>query len=300
VHAVSRVALATGLHYELLSIPPRDPACDHTLLLLHGFLDSAWGWLPVLETGLFADYHVLVPSLRGHGDSDWIGAGGTYYFFDYAADLESLVDSHARARVSIAGHSMGGMVAVQLASAFPERMQRVALLEGVSVPDSPTTPARLRESVLGRSAALRERGTRADPGSRRYASLEAAALRMRHHDTLLGDAMARRLAARACLQLPSGEWVFRHDPLHATRSPVGFELMIARRFFAAIGTDVLYLEGERSSFRLAGEDRRLRLAAFERARSMTEHTIAGAGHMMLRHAPDATARVLADFFAGAS
>ncbi len=296
--SVSPVAVATGLHYELLSIPPRDPACDHTLLLLHGFLDSAWGWLPVLETELFADYHVLVPSLRGHGDSDWVGAGGAYYFFDYAADLQSLIERHARTRVSVAGHSMGGMVAVQLASAFPERMVRMALLEGISVPEMPTTPERLRESVLGRGAAMRQRGTRSEPGGRHYASLEEAAQRMRHHDKRLDEKMALQLAERACLQLPSGEWVFRHDPLHATRSPVGFELMVARRFFAAITSDVLSLEGAPSSFRLSGDDRRGRLAAFEQARSMREHTIADAGHMMLRHTPDETARVLADFFAG--
>jgi pimeloyl-ACP methyl ester carboxylesterase len=293
---VSRVALATGLHYELLSMPARDPACDRTLLFLHGFLDSAWGWLPVLETGLFADYHVLVPSLRGHGDSDWIGAGGAYYFFDYAADLESLLATHARGRISLAGHSMGGMVAVQLAAAFGERIERVALLEGISVPEMPTTPERLRESVLGRAAALRRRGTRDNPGTRHYASLAEAAQRMRHHDRLLDEAMALRLAERACLRTPSGEWVFRHDPLHATRSPVGFELAIARRFFAAIRTEVLYVEGEHSSFRLVGDDRRQRFAAFEQARSLTEHTILGAGHMMLRHAPGETARALATFF----
>ena len=58
----------------------------------HDFLDFAYNWLPVMETGRFSRYHVIAPSLRGHGRSDWIGPGATYYFLDYVADVHSLVE----------------------------------------------------------------------------------------------------------------------------------------------------------------------------------------------------------------
>jgi len=35
--------------------------------------------------------HVIAPDLRGHGDTDWIGAGGYYHFLDYVADLDELI-----------------------------------------------------------------------------------------------------------------------------------------------------------------------------------------------------------------
>ena len=104
-----------------------------------------------------------------------------------------------------------------------------------------------------------------------------------------------RIARHGCLQLASGEWVYRHDPLHVPRTPIGFEVAIARRFWSAIQADVLYVEGERSPFRLGGELRAERLGSFTGARSLTEATIAGAGHMMLRHAAGETARVLNAF-----
>ncbi len=294
---VERVRLDTGLEHELLVFAPSDPTCDRTLLLLHGFADLAWGWLPVVETGLLDRLHLLVPSFRGHGASDWIGAGGTYYFADYVADLESLVRAHARPRLYIAGHSMGGMAASLFAGTYPARVDRLAILEGLSVPEAPTTPARMREAIAGRATALGRRGTPASPGGRRFPSLEAAAQRMVHHDPTLRPELALAIARHGCLELPDGAWVYRHDPLHATRSPVGFEVALAQRFWREIACDVLYVEGAASPARLVGEERTRRLGSLAAARSLREVEIAGAGHMMLRHQPLATARVLSDFFA---
>jgi pimeloyl-ACP methyl ester carboxylesterase len=292
---VSRVALDTGLSYELLSWSPADPACDRTLLLLHGYLDLAWGWLPVVETGLLRDFHVLAPSFRGHGGSDWVGAGATYYFLDYVADLTSLIATQTRRQLCVVGHSMGGMAASYLAGTWPERIERLALLEGLSVFEYPTSPQRLRESVAERSAAHARRGTQAQPGSRRFASIEEATARMRHHDPLLDELTARRLTEHGCVQLPSGEWVFRHDPLLVPKMPIGFELAMAERFWSEVTCDLLYVEGEASPMRLGGDQRARRLGAFGKVRSRRELTIPGAGHMMLRHAADATARALAQF-----
>jgi len=294
---VERVALATGLSYELLSWPPADPTCDRTLLLLHGFLDFAWGWLPVVETGLLEGFRVIAPSFRGHGGSDWIGAGGTYYFLDYVADLASLIEQRAPGRLSIVGHSMGGMAASYFAGTYPDRVERLALLEGLSVPESPTAPARLRESNEGRAAALARRGTPEVPGTRRFATLDDAAQRMQAHDPKLDGALARRLAEHGCVRLPSGEWAFRYDPLHIPRMPIGFELAMAERFWGEVRADLLYVEGDASPMRLPEPERARRLGAFAKARSRKELAIPGASHMMLRHAAEPTARALAAFLA---
>ena len=72
--------LGTGLPFHLLEWQPRRPQASTqdvpTVLLLHGFLDSCWTWQVLLETGLLDGFRVLAPDLRGHGDSDRIGAGG--------------------------------------------------------------------------------------------------------------------------------------------------------------------------------------------------------------------------------
>src|SRR5688500_6076951 len=103
------------------------------VVLVHGFLDLAWGWRLVAER-LATRYRVVAPDLRGHGDSDWIGRGGYYHFFDYVADLDDVV-GRLRAPVRLVGHSMGGSVASYLAGARPERIARLALLEGQGPPE---------------------------------------------------------------------------------------------------------------------------------------------------------------------
>src|SRR5260370_32799828 len=84
---------------------------DHVVVLIHGFLDHAWGWARTVEAGLqHPSLRVVAPDMRGHGDSDWIGAGGYYHFVDYLADLHALVEQLGGARLSLVGHSMGGSI----------------------------------------------------------------------------------------------------------------------------------------------------------------------------------------------
>src|SRR5258708_3869759 len=126
-----RIPLATGLTYHVLEWNPESPK---TVILLHGFLDHAWGWEPVVEAGLGA-FHVVAPDLRGHGDSDRVGAGGYYYFADYLADLQALISILGRRPVALVGHSMGSSVASYYAGVFPDEVSRLALLEGLGPPE---------------------------------------------------------------------------------------------------------------------------------------------------------------------
>jgi pimeloyl-ACP methyl ester carboxylesterase len=288
----TRLPLSTGLSVELLEWSPDDPACDHTVLLLHGYLDLAWGWKPVVDAGLSGRYHVLAPSFRGHGASDWIGAGSMYYFLDYVADVASLVTQRARKRLSVVGHSMGGMVSAYFTGTYPELVGKLVLLEGLVVEERPTSPERLRTSNGMRADAVTRRGTQEEPASRRSASLEEAAARMMRHDADLSPTLARLLCEKGCRQLPTGEWVFRHDPLLGPSTPMGFELEVAKRFWSKVQCDVLYVEGDRSTFKLPPEDGARRLGAFPH---MQTKTMPGASHMMIRHQPDAVSALLVDF-----
>ena len=80
-----RISLSTGLNYHVLEWAPTDPGCDHTVVLLHGFFDFAWGFEALVNGGLVGRYHLVAPDLRGHGDSDRIGPGG--YFIEVGPAL---------------------------------------------------------------------------------------------------------------------------------------------------------------------------------------------------------------------
>jgi len=282
-----RETLGTGLRYHVLEWGADRPELDHTVLLLHGFLDLAWGWAPTVRAGLADRFHVLAPDLRGHGDTGWIGPGAYYHFVDYLADVDEIVHAFARPRLSLVGHSMGGSVAAYYAGAFPDRVHRLALLEGLGPPasDAPV-PERVRAWLEG------WRGVRARAPSS-YADLDEAAARLRKHDPLLGEALARELAAHGTAPTPDGRLRFKHDPLHVTLGPTPFRTAYAAEFWSRVACPVLHVEGEASVFRKAvGEvERRLGFipGPVERA------VLPGAGHMMQRHQPVRLAEMLVSF-----
>lgn len=286
-----RVALGTGLGYHVLEWGGDDGALDHTVVLLHGFLDLAWGWAPVARAGLAGRFHLVAPDLRGHGDSDWIGAGGYYHFIDYLADLHQLVGQLGRARVSLVGHSMGGSVAAYYAGSYPEQIHRLALLEGMGPPEQPDpVPDRVR-TWLDSWRRAREKEPRS------HADLAEAAARLRSHDPLLSDELARELAERGTTRLPDGRLRFKHDPLHLTRGPTPFRVAYAAEFWQRVTCPVLLVEGERSAFRHGAAEWDRRAAFLARAERVERTVLAGAGHMMQRHQPATLADMLGEFLA---
>lgn len=282
-----RLALPTGLTYHVLEWgePVARGGHDHTVVLVHGFLDLAWGWAPVAER-LASDFHVVAIDLRGHGDSDWIGAGGYYHFFDYVADLDAVIARVARTRLSVAGHSMGGSVVGYWAGTRPERVHRLALLEGLGPPEAgPDLPARTRGWIEGwRAAAPRFPKVMADVAD--------AAARLRKHDPLLDAPTAHALAERGTRRTSTGV-AWKHDPVHLTQGPYPYRVEAAATFWRAVTAPVIYLEGDRSMLRLPDPEIDRRLAAFRTARRVV---IAGAGHMLQRNAPAAVADALRDHF----
>jgi len=251
-----------------------------TVVLVHGFLDFAYGWH---EVAPLLGAHVVAVDMRGHGDSDRVGAGGYYHFMDYVADLDDVIRRVARERVIVVGHSMGGGIAAYWAGARPERPAALALLEGLGPPDQ-------RDVDVAARAGLWIDGWR---GARRafrpMASLAAAAARLRKHDPLLGDALALRLAEHGTRVTDDG-LVWKHDPLHLTQGPHPFRLDAAAQFWRRIACPVLVVDGAESTLNLSDADRAARRAELRDVRHVV---LPGAGHMMQRHQPTALAALLA-------
>lgn len=281
------IALGTGLRYHLLEWGADDPARDHTVVLIHGFLDLAWGWLPLIEAGIAARWHVVAPDMRGHGDSDRVGAGGYYHFLDYLADLHELVRLVGRARVSLVGHSMGGSIASYYAGTYPERVHRLALIEGTGPPEMPDPGPALVRRWLDSWRVARSRGAPAT-----YATVEEAAARLRRTDDRLDPRLAELIADKGTRVTADGRRQFKHDPIHLSNGPYPFKLAHAARFWRAITCPVLLVEGGASRFRHDPVQKAKRHACFADHRF---EVIDDAGHMVQRHQPAALARLLRTF-----
>jgi len=228
--------------------------------------------------------HVLACDLRGHGDSDWIGAGGYYHFLDYVADLDDVIRQRARTRVVLVGHSMGGSIAGYYAGVRPERLAGLVLLEGLGPPDQAITDGPSRTAHWIDSWRTGRDKQRVMP------DLDDAVRRLRRNDDLLDPALARRLAEAGTRSVEGG-LVWKHDPLHTTMGPYAYRLETARRYWERVTCPVLCVDGARSRMNLSEPERASRRASFANVRHIV---LAEAGHTLQRHQPAALAAAIQD------
>ncbi|MGZ8456273.1 MAG: alpha/beta fold hydrolase [Gemmatirosa sp.] len=123
---VADVRLSTGV--RLRYAEEGDPAAP-PVILLHGYTDSWHSWSRVMPP-LAARHRVFALDQRGHGDSDRPARG--YAMRDLAADVIAFMDARGIARAAVVGHSMGALVAREVARLAPERVTQLVLAGGAT------------------------------------------------------------------------------------------------------------------------------------------------------------------------
>jgi len=102
------------------------------LLLLHGLGVGGAVW-QAFARRLLPALAAVAPDLRGHAQSDAPPSG--YQPADYATDLAELIPALLAPPVAVAGHSLGALVGLALASLRPELVRWLALLDPPLDPD---------------------------------------------------------------------------------------------------------------------------------------------------------------------
>jgi pimeloyl-ACP methyl ester carboxylesterase len=182
---------------------------------------------------------------------------------------------------------MGGSVASLWSGTFPERVARLALLEGLGPPESPESlaPDRVRSWIDG----VRRENKR----PQRPMTLDDAIDRL----SVVNAHVPREIVARHAAQLtrPSVEdpslLVWKFDTRHRTTSPIGFSLDRWRAHVARITAPTLIVGGGPRGFH--PDDEADRIACFSRVRVQE---LKDAGHSMHWTQPAALARLLVDHF----
>ena len=124
-----RVASA-GAESDVLTLgDPRNPP----LVIVHGIRDVAASLLVIAEP-LAEQWFVVLPDLRGHGDSD---NSNHYSVWQFIYDLYRVIDALALATPVIIGHSLGGQIAAHHAAMFPEQVRALVIVEGLGPPARP-------------------------------------------------------------------------------------------------------------------------------------------------------------------
>jgi len=123
------------------------------LVLLHGYPLDHHLWDDVVP--LFKDtFDLIIPDLRGFGDSTTVAT--PYSMNDFASDLAGLLDQLGIQKTALAGHSMGGYVALAFAQRYPERMNGLALVSSQVLADPPDR----KEGRYKTAAEVAEKGIR--------------------------------------------------------------------------------------------------------------------------------------------
>ncbi|POZ63726.1 alpha/beta fold hydrolase [Chromobacterium alticapitis] len=256
------------------------------LVLLHGWMDSSATFQFMVEE-LKREWHVLAPDWRGFGDSQWNEGG--YYFPDYLADLDGLLDQLSPHQpVRLLGHSMGAMIAGIYAGVRPQRIARLTLVEGFGLNATRPTEA------PGRYA----RWLRETQSTQSYETLTdhtQVADKLCARNPLLTQERAHWLAAELTRQDGDG-LTYRADPRHKMVNPVLYRLEEAMACWRRITAPVLWVLGERAFEHPAVngvmstlDERRACFA------QLSETVITGAGHMIQWEKPQALAHAVEDF-----
>ena len=124
------------------------------LLLVHGFTGFRHDFASQRE-GLVPHGRVLVPDLRGHGESGRTGDPTSYSLEHLTADLLGFLDALRIERCHLLGHSMGGMVALRATLRAPERIASLVLMDTAPGPLTFVDRAQLALAVrVGREAGM--------------------------------------------------------------------------------------------------------------------------------------------------
>jgi 3-oxoadipate enol-lactonase len=139
------------------------------LVLLHGYpLDHRiWAELAAI---LRPSFDLILPDLRGFGQSATVS--DIYTVADMAVDVASLLDALNIGKAFIAGHSLGGYVALAFARGFPQRVLGLGLVSSQALADSPerkenryATARQIAEQGVGFVAETMTPKLSAEPGT---------------------------------------------------------------------------------------------------------------------------------------
>jgi pimeloyl-ACP methyl ester carboxylesterase len=259
-----------GLDIHLTRWGPPPAPGETPIVLLHGWQDNG-DTFQFLVDAFQADWPLLAPDWRGFGRSAWPSEG--YWFPDYFADLEALLDRFAPSvPVRLVGHSMGGNIASQYAGLRPDRVRCVANLEGFGLPRTiPDKAPDVLRKWLDQVKLM--------PPLKQYESLQQLESVIRHRYPRFTGAQAAFVAA-AWSEPHGGGVRLLGDPRHRWINPVRYKREDAEAIWRQATAPMMMVLGDESEYLPAlGEDGTE--AGIRRIMPTTEVVrVAGAGHML--------------------
>lgn len=212
------------------------PGQGTPILALHGWLDNANSFRALAE---HLPNPLLAMDFAGHGYSDHRPQGAATHYVDHVRDVLAVADDMQWSQFILMGHSMGAGVASLFAASFPERLEKLVLIEGIGPP-----------TTAGESAAETLRKAIDDmlalPNKKKpvYACFDDAVQARTAGFGGLDEASCRLLCERGLEQVPGG-WTWRTDARLRLTSSLRLTEAQVEGFLRAISVPTLLVTAEK-------------------------------------------------------
>lgn len=258
------------------------------VFFLHGRMDSSATFQFVVDA-LMQDWHVIAPDWRGYGASEWMSR--PYWFHDYYADLECLLDHYSKdVPARIVGHSMGANIAGMVAGVRPGSIAQLVMLDflGLKPVDKDADVSVTMRNWLDE---IRE-----EPRQRYYPDHASLARRLTASNPRLSEDRALFLALNVSRTREDGQIEMACDPWHKVPSPIPYRAEDAMTVWRKIAAPVLLLVADQGFVQQRfGDDPEEFLRRYESFKNARKITITDSGHNVQHDQPEQVAAGLEAF-----
>jgi pimeloyl-ACP methyl ester carboxylesterase len=286
-----------NLHYHVLSwgkpTPGRAP-----LVMVHGWMDVGASWqfvVDALSEAFMQGRQVIAPDWRGYGLTE-SGGSDNFWFPDYLADLDFLLDHYAGDRpVDLLGHSMGGNVVMLYAGVRPERIRRLINLEGFGMPATKPSQAPKRYAKWVDELKSLHRGEMA---LKAYDDASGVARRLMKTNPRLSADKAEWLAQHWARENAQGQWEILGDAAHKVVNAQLYRVDEVLEIYQCISAPTLSITAQDDSLAQWWKGKYTLDEYRDRIKSvpqLQESVIEDASHMMHHDQPQVLARRIEDF-----
>ena len=164
------------------------------MVLLHGLRGHRHSW-DDFSAAVCQDFHVLALDQRGRGDSDW-APDGDYNTDAYVADLVAFSDVLGLDKFVLVGHSMGGRNSMTFGGRYPEKLEKLVVVD-VGPESDPRGGARIAREIIN--------------VPEEFDSFEDVVDYMGKQNRFASDAVMRRRLNYATKEMPNGKIGWRYD-----------------------------------------------------------------------------------------
>lgn len=292
----AQIQIRNNVSYRLRRWAAQESAAPGAppLLLAHGWMDVGASFQRFVDS-LSMAREVIAIDWRGFGGSRASQPGDSYWFYDYYADLDAVIDHISPdAPVDLLGHSMGGNVAMIYAGTCTGRIRRLVNVEGFGL--ARTSPSDAPDRLARWLSELKT-----PVSMRTFASRQDVAAHLMKRSPHMDEQYALWLAGEWAESKADGRWHVMADAVHKRLNPILYRCDEVLAAWENIQARVLWVEGDKpeqtplSPERYSREEFEARLGAIK---TLERLRIDECGHMVHLEQPGKLAQAVESFLGG--